>query len=508
MLALDAMSPGVSVPRRTTDVDGATKQCGDDRLRAELLIEHSRFQWPHMEEALANARSVAARVMQPELDAALALQEVIRARERRLDWDHALRWVSVAINDYRVRGLELHQLRAAIVRNELRLTRFDADDLRAITDDVERWRPIAVSNHRADLASQLDMQEARARFWRDDAAGAHEALRRLPAAVPGDAGQSRQITGEVVDGRGRPVVGARVAAFADTVEIGVPRLVVDRIFDDLRVATSDGNGRFVIEDAAPTGSIAAQHRDRRSQPVLIADHVRLVLEPTRTLTGLVKFAGDAHTHIVVQVIPTDAPIGTVGTIAPVAVDGSFLVRGTSVRALQIVAIDRRDNSDVRVGSRTVPASPGDSEVRIDLTGRRTIDVVVSSAFARSSDHALIEVFVGKHRVTSVDDLGGLRTIGWWTALASNIDVPAGVRDRIHPGDVVAHVTYSGLADLMVCAIAPSRDDSEYRHQTKVDGATRVAMVARRAPGLRLRQLFTCEQVSPDTTVAELRLPRR
>jgi predicted Ser/Thr protein kinase len=519
MLALDAMSPSGIVPRQTTDtdvprqttdtdVDSATKQCGDDRLRAELLIEHSRFQWPRVEQALANARSAAVRVMQPELDAALALQEVIHARRLLHDWDRALRWADVAIDDYRVRGLELHQLRAVIVRNDLRLRRFGADDLRAITEDVERWRPIAVSNHRADLASQLDMWDARARFWREDAAGAREALRRLPAAMPGDAGGSRRITGEVVDDRGRPVVGARVAAatslFADTVEIGVPRLVVDGVSDKLRVATSDGDGRFVIEDGAHTGEIAAQHGDRRSQPVLIADHVRLVLEPTRIVTGLVKFAGGAHTHILVQLIPIDAPIGTVGTIAPVAADGSFLVRGTSMRALQIVAIDCHDDSDVRVGSRTVPASPGDSEVRIDLTGRRTIDVVVRSALAMSSDYYAIpiEVFVGKHRVTSVDDINRLRTISPWIVGANKFKVPDGVRDRIHPGDLVAHVTYSGLADLMVCAIAPSRDDSE--------DLQRGVGVLRRVPGLRLRQrqLFACEQVGPDTTVAELRLPPR
>ncbi|HEX7843312.1 MAG TPA: hypothetical protein VF469_37830, partial [Kofleriaceae bacterium] len=91
-----------------------------------------------------------------------------------------------------------------------------------------------------------------------------------------------------------------------------------------------------------------------------------------------------------------------------------------------------------------------------------------------------------------------------TAWASKIDVPDGLRDRIHPGDLVAHVTYSGLADLMVCAIAPSRDDLEYRQSNVIV----LRRVSRRVPGLRLRQLFACEQVGPDTTVAELRLPPR
>ena len=233
----------------------------------------------------------------------------------------------------------------------------------------------------------------------------------------------------------------------------------------------------------------------------IADHVRLVLEPTRIVTGLVKFAGHAHTHVVVQLIPSDAPISSVGTIAPVAVDGSFLVRGASVRALQIVAIDHSDYSDIRAGSFTVPASQSDSEVRIDLTGHRTIDVVVSSAFAMSPGHATIEVFVGKHRVTSVDDISRLRTISWWSAWASKIDVNERVRDRIHPDDLIAHVTYSGLADLTVCAIVPARDDSEYRQPG--------VLVGRRVPRpLRLRQLFACQQVGPDTTEAELRIPPR
>src|SRR5262249_49804655 len=149
---------------------------------------------------------------QPELDAALAMQELVLARQRQ-QWDRAFRLADEAIADYRARGLELRQLRAVIARNELRLARSDPEDLEAIASDVQRWRPVAVASRRADLARQLDVQDGTARFWRGDVVAAHDALLRLPAVPPaGQVGGSRRITGEVMDERGRPVAGARVAA--------------------------------------------------------------------------------------------------------------------------------------------------------------------------------------------------------------------------------------------------------------------------------------------------------
>jgi hypothetical protein len=515
----------------TAELDYAADQCADERLRAEFRIEQSRLQLGERREAaIANARNAAARVMQPELHAVLARQEIdIAVTSGRLD--SAFRWADAAITDYRARGLELRQLRAVIMRNDLRKVRSEPHDLEAIIGDVQRWRPLAVARHRPDLASLLDAQDARARFWRGDVAAAHDAVRRLLAAKPGnaggshritlEAGGSRRITGEVVDDRGRPVVGARVAAasalFADTVEIGVPALVVASKFDasyfndDLRIATSDAGGRFAIEDGASTGAIVAQQGDRRSPPVRIADHVRLVLEPTRTVTGVVELAGHAHTHVRIQCNAIDAPVGALDTIAPVAADGSFVVRGASVRALQIIASNRdhsvidNNDSEVRVATRTVPGSPDAAEVRLDLTAKRTIDAVVSSAFATPLFGAPVTVFAGKHRITSPEQIIRLPMAGYWLAKpADKTNLPDGVRDRIHPGDLVAHIAYSGHADLTLCAVeAP---EHQMANTVVLRPGVANTMVLRPGPADPSRQRFACEPVGPDATVAELRLP--
>jgi hypothetical protein len=403
-----------------------------------------------------------------------------------------------------------------IIRNDLHLARSEPDDLAAVAGDVQRWRPIAVARHRADLASRLDAQDGTARFWRGDLSAAHDALRRLAAAPPGTAIGSRRITGEVVDDRGRPVVGARVAAgsmlFADAIEVGLPAFVINPHYaDDQRIATSQAGGRFAIADSAPTGAIVAQQGDRRSPPVRIADHVRLVLEPTRTVTGVVELAGHAHTHVRIQCNAIDAPVGALDTIAPVAADGSFVVRGASVRALQIIASDRNDSvinnndSEVRVATRTVPGSPDAAEVRLDLTAKRTIDAVVSSAFATRLFGAPVTVLAGKHRITSPEQIIRLPMAGYWLAKpADKTNLPDGVRDRIHPGDLVAHIAYSGHADLTLCVVeAP---EHQMANTVVLRPGVANTMDLRPGPAHPSRQRFACEPVGPDATVAQLRLP--
>jgi tRNA A-37 threonylcarbamoyl transferase component Bud32 len=504
-LAFAAAFPDTEETRaRIADADGAADQCGDERLRADLRIQSSWFQWelpiigPRGEAAIANARIAAARVLQPELDAALAMQELVLARQR-LQWDRAFQRADAAIADYRARGLALRQLGAVIARNELRLARSEPADLEAIARDTQRWRPLAVASHRADLVRRLDLHDGVARFWRGDVEAAHHALLRLPAVPIGQAGGSRRITGEVIDDHGRPVAGARVAAasalFADSAGIGLQPFVVNkRYLDDLRIATTDATGRFVIEDSAPTGGIAAEQTDRRSQPAQIADHVRLVLEPTRTVTGKVELGGIAHTHVKIECVTIDAPLGALATMAPVAADGSFVVRGASVRALQIRAFVG-DDSMVRIESRAVPASPNAAEVRIDLAAMtQAIDVVVGSAVAPRLGGAMVVLYAGRHRVASVQDLMRLPMVGSGFATpATTTAVPSGLRDRIQPGDLVAHIAYSGHADLTVCAINMSGDwmDAAFRRKWQTH-----------LPRLP----FACEHVGPDATVAALRLP--
>jgi tRNA A-37 threonylcarbamoyl transferase component Bud32 len=488
----------------TANADGAAEQCGDERLRADLRIRSSRFQWelpivgPRGEAAIANARIAASRVLQPELDAMLALQDLVLAQQRQ-QWDRAFRLADAAIDDYRVRGLELHQLGAVIARNELRLARSEPADLAAIAGEVERWRPVAAASQRADLVRRLALQDGTARFWRGDVVTAHNALIQLPAVPLGQAGGSRRITGEVVDDRGRPVAGARVAAgsmlFADSAGIGLQAFVVNkRYLDDLRITTSDAGGRFVIEDSAPTGGIAAQQADRRSPPVRIADRVRLVLEPTRTVTGKVELGGIAHTHVKVECVEIDAPPGTLATMAPVAADGSFVVRGASVRALQLSAF-AGDDSVFRIESRAVPASPNAAEVRIDLAATtHAIDVVVGSAVVPPLGGAIVILYPGRHRVASVQDLMRLPMAGTGFATpASTAEVPSGLRDRIQPGDLVAHIAYSGHEDLTVCAINMSGDWMD-------------AALSRKWQAHLPRLPFACEHVGRDATVAALRVP--
>src|SRR6185295_9965847 len=96
-------------------------------------------------------------------------------------------------------------------------------------------------------------------------------------------------------------------------------------------------GQFAIEDISPEGVIAAQLGDRRSRPAAIADHVRLVLEPTRTVSGKVNLGTTEHTRVVIGCSTVGDPTGRMAQIAPVAADGSFSLAGVSIGALRIGA---------------------------------------------------------------------------------------------------------------------------------------------------------------------------
>jgi hypothetical protein len=508
-LAFDAVSQGTARARSVlAEAEAAIDQCGDERLRADLMIQGNPYHWelpmvgPRADAAIQHARIATSRVMQPELEAALTSLSR-RVARRRGQWDEAFRLAEIELAGYRTHKLEVRQLRAVLGRNALRLGRAEPSDLAAIAGDVQTWRPIAVAHHRLDLARQLDVQDAKARFQLGDVASAHADLVRLWLAEPRDtkALASRKITGEVVDADGRPVAGATVALagalYADAAGVGLPRFP-DYINDNLRIVTSDGAGQFAIEDGARVGAIAAQLADRRSKPVEIADRVKLVLEPTRRVTGKVDLGRTSHTRVDVSVVVVGDPSGSYALVSPVGADGSFAIAGVTTGAFRIGALVRDDTElDEHIDYSDFPASPTPiTGVTLELTSStRVLDVILRSAVAAPLDGALVVLLPGKHEVAGMDDLRRLSIKGSLSHFARPVarDVPRAVFDKIHPGDLLAHIEHAGTGELTVCGFSFVGDWTDPEFQ-------------QRALAHFSQLSFKCKQISPDAAVVELLVP--
>jgi len=439
-------------------------QCGDERLRADLLIRWIAYQREQPQigrkgaEALDRAQIAADRVMQPDLAADLASHRLVVARQRGA-FAEAFRLVDVELAGYAERHLPSRHLRAVVARNQIRLQRSDPEDLDAVAADVRTWRPIAAANHRTRLAWRLEVQDAFARFTRGDVAGAHAEFVRLwqvrPPAERPEPG--RAIEGVVVDDRGLPVAGAMVAAarnlLADSAGIGLP----GESGDNLQITTSDAAGRFALHGAATTGAIAAQLAERRSRPALIADRVKLVLEPTRSVTGTVAFHGIPYTHVRVTNESPDVPIPMFYAIAPVGPDGAFALSGLPLTALRLgVATAGRDGIDDWVDFRSVPASPRSVDglaLSVVDSGRR-IDVVLRSAVEAPLEGAELFLIPGRQQFKTIADLlrapiNGLQHGFAWPMLGD--DPPAAVAQLIRRDDLVAHFENARTGELTICA---------------------------------------------------------
>ena len=422
---------------------------------------------------------------------------------QRGQWAEAFRLAEVRFEGYRARGLRHRQLNAVIVRNHLRVSRSEPDDLRALAADIKTWRPIAVAMHEAEIVRQLDVLDATARYQLGDVATAHADLIRLRASPRTGSGGTR-ITGEVVDRRGHPVAGATVAVasllIADSVAIGLPPAITgsDDSQDDLQLATSDAAGRFAVDGASPSGAIAAQLDDQRSAPMAAANHVKLVLEPTRRITGKVELGAIPHTRIGVGAAPVDNPTGRFQMIAPVAPDGSFSLDGATLGALQIGAAVQGEEFAQHIELQLIPASaaPVGGIVLRFLQSSRAIDVIVRSAVAAPLDGAQVLLVPGRRAIASGADLIHLQESGTQSSSAKPVaseDVPRALRDTVRRDDLVAHIEHVATGDLTVCAIGIPGDT--------LDPATRQRMLAHLA-----ELTVKCEYIGPTTDVVTVAVP--
>ncbi|HEX3475347.1 MAG TPA: carboxypeptidase-like regulatory domain-containing protein, partial [Kofleriaceae bacterium] len=475
-LAFAAASEDLAKTRALmTSAIGLAEQCGDERVRADLLIQDSPYHWyvPTLnhpgDSAIERAQSAAAHVMQPDVAAALAEQRV-RIDRQLGRWDEALRMADAAVAGYRGRGLQIRQLRAAILRDSMRILRAEPADLAAVGRDVPIWRPLAAAAHQVELVRQLDVLTAvaRLRLGEVDARGELLRLWRAQPRTAPPAG-ARRITGVVVDTQGRRVAGATVAAStllqASSAGIAVPALFTDDMSTDerfvdpaLRIVTTDADGRFVIEDAPPAGALAAELADRRSMPAMIADRVTLTLEPTRSITGHIDLGQAPYTRAVLGC----ARAGSYAFVlsAPIAPDGSFVITGAPPHALQLgLRIPMENVLTTRVEHRTIP--PGDAPVtgvRFDaVASDRTVDVLIRSPITTPLQGATVIMFPGKRTIRIASDLGRLQP-AWsmYHLMAMPVignHAPRAVLDRLRSGDLLAQFPHVDPGELTVCAIS-------------------------------------------------------
>jgi hypothetical protein len=355
-----------------------------------------------------------------------------------------------------------------IARNSLRLGRLDPGDLDAVLADVGLWRPIAAAQHWTELAWQLERNDALVRLQQGELARAHADLVRQWQTRPpsGQPASGRTIAGEVVDDRGRPVAGATVAAglrlFADSIGIGLP--LND---ENLQFATTDASGRFELHDITLGGPIAAQLDDRRSLPVASADHLRLVLEPTRSVSGKVDLGGVSHTRVGVYAYPLDRAVLLTLTFALVAADGSFSMSGVTRGAVFLtVTIEGRDIGE-RGDYRRLPASPGPvSDVALAIRpARRALDIVVRSAVAVPINAAAVWVMPGHWEIKNIGDLLRSPALGQGEIHPPQVgdSVPPALAGKVRRDDLLQHVEHVPDGELTVCALSfPDLDPAAER----------------------------------------------
>jgi predicted Ser/Thr protein kinase len=522
-LAYEASSSDVQRKRAVMmAARAADDECADQRLHADLLIRSLPYQLelpvigPRGEAAIAQAAAAVHAVTQPDLTAAVAQYRAIVAHQHAA-WGVALREVDEELAGYRARGMAGGQVFAVLMRNHLRLGRGTLADLEAAARDAELWRafalgypgpeisgsldvrpwrPAALASHRAELVRQLDASAALARYRLGDPAARGDLVRAWHAQ-PDSQDPPRMVEGSVVDIAGRPVADALVATsnrlLADEGGLGLPSLdSYDDYRDlDLHTATTDAAGRFRI--ATSSGMIAAERSSQRSAATAATDGVRLVLRPSRTLSGRIDLGGVPYTLARVTAIPADQSAG-VTSLASIAPDGSFEIAGAPVGPLRLMlSVQQGFEYDLRLTLQRVPAGP--HPVRglrfIVPSSDRNLDVIVRSTVETPLDGARVAVLEGHHEVRSVLDLMRIPVVHM--RLHAATPAAATFAAQVHPGDLVSHVQQVPSGELTVCASSFQGDPLE--PSSVAEGVSRFTQLAIR-----------CATASADASVVEIAVP--
>ena len=266
----------------------------------------------------------------------------------------------------------------------------------------------------------------------------------------------------------------------------------------LRVTTSDASGHFAFDSAPAKGNAIAQLGARRSNPTPVGDHVALVLDATRKVTGKVALNGQPHTRLVV-VADRVGDIGSAyNVVAPVAADGSFALAGVPVGKLEISVEIPSQHYGREFASKQVAAGTADvTDVALAVpTGGRAIDVIARSELPVPLDFAQVIVIPGRVKLATVAELIKATAQGWQIRFAHAVvgeKLAPALVGQARPGDLVAHFASAPLGDITVCAIGLNGDMMDAAAMAKLQ--QHIAEV-----GLK------CQQLGPDATVVTLETP--
>ena len=338
--------------------------CPDDRMLADALVAQLRWTpggGAAYDEIAARARRAVARVSQPDLESWLATLSPDLTADR---FVQRIPVVARARDAFARRHLDVSRLIATRDWLAGLSVRRQGDDL----DQIARVLPAAMAEAAPmpDIVADLRAVDSLARWMRGDIAGAHDTTAQLVDApyYPDDPAKRR--SGRVVDVRGRPVAGARIAAgsvvLADASLLG--------LFFELRVpplvVTTDARGAFSLPVPEWVTVVAeADGGKLRSRAGEAGSNAPLVVEPTRTVQGRVTFHGGRPSSPIVAIHAADKDCFKV--IAPLAKDDAFEIAGVPDGPI-----------DITVGDR--PWVLSSNVTRVDCRGDvRGLDVVVEAS---------------------------------------------------------------------------------------------------------------------------------
>ena len=469
--AVEESAPEVAARRAAINEAVATSdQCDDDRLRAEMLIAAAPYQFelpvigPKGQAGIRRADAAAIRTGEPALIARVEfLRSFVATQEDH--WKQAFELADHAIKVLDDAGLHRRAVAITVEALEMRITHAEPADFDVIRTTAAKWAPIAERLGEHALAEDLERDVALVRWTTGDIAGAHAELVRLWHPPP-HMKDSMKVDGEVVDREGKPVGGATVAAArtlgADSVGVPFPAFRLHYGDRDLRAVTTDAAGHFELPEAPDRGAIIAQLADRRSIPVAVSAHVKLVLEPTHRVSGTLALGSRQYTETAIVIEAVDDHTDSYRLLGPVAADGTFAIDGAPIRKLRIaVAIDNRLYG-TQLAYKDLPASPEpitNIQLAVEASGR-PLDVVARSTLTTPLDTAQIVILAGRVQVANVGALMARSNSGLATQFAHHIvgeSVPPDAIDKIKPGDLTAHFADVPAGEITVCVIGLSGD---------------------------------------------------